>query len=1002
MDYDRWDAVLHHIFKQTQGDAWFRPQEDNLTSGVAVRINDDNPPEFRVFPYENASLEPFEAGVRLLNPVVAVKIRSAAVHAALAQVDSSETSLYIDANTCIQVLDTMMDLGSADKEQRAAFIRDERVLIVWASALDNIIPTCQDFDERLIKLLWRSRPVASNVSSFTSSAPNSIIGHSSPSSSLVNRPLQPEVASTPSSELAPAIGSTPKTAKKRTWYGKTVTVTKPSSPDSPSPRPTLVYAPIYNGLAAGLAFLFIGNGVRVLLWEFFMDGSFIRFALAAVLPLLYCVSLFFTLQILQNVTMAVGPIAHYHRNSKYYSAVAPPPIPATSSPNAQLKEPLPHITIQMPVYKESLETVLKPSIASLKVAMRTYALQGGTSSLFVFDDGLRAGMSVSDRNDRIRFYRDEGIGWCARPREGCPSESAASGDDPSDAEKGMFRKNSSAKGKGKGKAKEETFHRAGRFKKASNMNYGLSLTLCLERWLEVLLRERDEAKRTTAYPAPSLQQLVGEEQRMTEIGLAPTSPTATFNRKSVLSSYGMQYLNRDGDEMAWESSDSSPGGTPVIQQSAILSPMPRTPSAPLLSSSESPTPRTSTPSTESSTPTPHDDLEEQALQLALEDMYAQSGGKWKPWAANARAMRVGEIVLLVDSDTEVPEDCLRDAAREMHHSPSLAIIQHESDVMQVAHHYFENGIAYFTRRVNKCIGIACANGEVAPFVGHNAFLRWRAVQDAAFAAEKKKKKKEPEQEKMAQGSEMKIKIWSEWNVSEDFDMALRLLKKGYTIRWATYSNGGFKEGVSLTVDDELNRWQKYAYGCNEYVFTLISKPDDRQLTRVVVIIRLLFNPLIQWVYKGPISPQIRNFVWSNAPLHYKFSVMAYMFSYYGIACSILITLINYVFLGFQFPVDGFYMHSFEIWLAVTVVFTGSGSLAFTLVEYRLGHKKLISALLENLMWIPFFFFFFGGLSIPVSQAILAHLFSVNITWSATKKEVERSNFFKEIPKIVKR
>lgn len=48
------------------------------------------------------------------------------------------------------------------------------------------------------------------------------------------------------------------------------------------------------------------------------------------------------------------------------------------------------------------------------------------------------------------------------------------------------------------------------------------------------------------------------------------------------------------------------------------------------------------------------------------------------------------------------------------------------------------------------------------------------------------------------------------------------------------------------------------------------------------------------------------------------------------------------------------------------------------------------------------FFFFGGLSIPLSIAILAHLFSYNISWGATKKEVERSNFFKEIPKIAKR
>lgn len=48
------------------------------------------------------------------------------------------------------------------------------------------------------------------------------------------------------------------------------------------------------------------------------------------------------------------------------------------------------------------------------------------------------------------------------------------------------------------------------------------------------------------------------------------------------------------------------------------------------------------------------------------------------------------------------------------------------------------------------------------------------------------------------------------------------------------------------------------------------------------------------------------------------------------------------------------------------------------------------------------FFFFGGLSIHLSQALLAHMFSYNITWGATKKEVERSNFWLEGPKIIKR
>lgn len=47
------------------------------------------------------------------------------------------------------------------------------------------------------------------------------------------------------------------------------------------------------------------------------------------------------------------------------------------------------------------------------------------------------------------------------------------------------------------------------------------------------------------------------------------------------------------------------------------------------------------------------------------------------------------------------------------------------------------------------------------------------------------------------------------------------------------------------------------------------------------------------------------------------------------------------------------MHSFEIWLATTVVFFGSGNVGFTMLQYRLGEKALAWALLENLMWVPF-------------------------------------------------
>ena len=82
-------------------------------------------------------------------------------------------------------------------------------------------------------------------------------------------------------------------------------------------------------------------------------------------------------------------------------------------------------------------------------------------------------------------------------------------------------------------------------------------------------------------------------------------------------------------------------------------------------------------------------------------------------------------------------------------------------------------------------------------------------------------------------------------------------------------------------------------------------------------------------------------------------MLSYMFSYYGIAASALLALLNYLLLGWAFDVDGFYMHSFEIFLACIVVFPAAGNTAFTLFEYRLGQRDIFSGAIENFGYAPF-------------------------------------------------
>jgi cellulose synthase/poly-beta-1,6-N-acetylglucosamine synthase-like glycosyltransferase len=335
--------------------------------------------------------------------------------------------------------------------------------------------------------------------------------------------------------------------------------------------------------------------------------------------------------------------------------------------------------------------------------MQTYARQGGTSSIMICDDGMQI-LDSTLAAERRAYYADHDIGWIARP---------AHSNEP------------------------DGFKRAGRFKKASNMNYALKISLKLEKHLAKF--QSDENALSHARVTSQLNRAIKLQEKVQE--------ALEDNRASGSGSASPEMMGWT-DALAAAAQEGE--GEEDVEES----------------------------------------IEDLSVKAACEEVYKESGNRFRPWASHGRALRVGEIILIVDSDTMVPEDCLRDAAREMAESPEVGVIQHESDVMQVAHNYFENGIAHFTRTINHAISFACANGDVAAFVGHNAFLRWSAIQDVSFI--------DP-----ADGER---KIWSESNVSEDFDMALRLLLGGYMVRWASYSEGGFKEGVSLTADDELNRW----------------------------------------------------------------------------------------------------------------------------------------------------------------------------------------------------
>jgi hypothetical protein len=653
----------------------------------------------------------------------------------------------------VQILPTIDDLPRARKHQFAAFVASEGLLVVWDDDALHLIQRAKAIESELMELVWKA---GGDDDGDEKGGP------------IVEEPEVDEE----SGEL------------------------------KPEKRPVHLLNTWLVSMTLVLVTVSLGAAWRQLAIEVSVDNNYLRLALIALFPIQIFFTLFFAQVIVGCLAQIFGPIRQLTINSKFYSARPPPRLRSSV---------LPHVTVQCPVYKEGLSGVIAPTVKSIKQAMSTYELQGGSANMFVNDDGLQL-ISEEDRRARIEFYADHSIGWVARPKHG-----------------------------------ENGFLRRGKFKKASNMNFALMISCKVEEKLEAIQRTPD-----------------------------------------------------------WSQHD-----------------------------------------------------EAQAYERSLKEVLEEDGRAW----ADGN-IRVGDYILLIDSDTRVPADCLLDAVSEMELSPDVGIMQFSSGVMQVVHTYFENGITFFTNLIYSAIRYTVSNGDVAPFVGHNAILRWSAIQQVSYEDE--------------DGYE---KFWSESHVSEDFDMSLRLQCSGYIIRLAAWAGEGFKEGVSLTVYDELARWEKYAYGCNE----------------------LLFHPIRKWIWKGPFTPLFRRFLFSNIRFTSKITVVSYIGTYYAIGAAWIMTSVNYFIMGwFNGYLDKYYVDSWQVWFSIILVFNGLGNIALAVKRYRLGESTSLYALFENNNWTFQLAIFLGGLSLHVSQALLAHMFEIDMTWGATSKEAEFSNFFIEVPKVLKK
>lgn len=311
------------------------------------------------------------------------------------------------------------------------------------------------------------------------------------------------------------------------------------------------------------------------------------------------------------------------------------------------------------------------------------------------------------------------------------------------------------------------------------------------------------------------------------------------------------------------------------------------------------------------------------------------------------------LILLLDSDTRIPETCIIDMVPEiLEGGDKIGYLQHSMRAFSDQNKsLWQKMIFHSTNRIYKNIAVGTALGDIAPIVGHNVLLKWSCLRNVA--------------RQQNQNSQY-LHVWSEEKVSEDFDIFLRLAAGDIHGRYVVYCGEGFEEGISLSYVDELKKLTKFAFGACE----------------------LLFLPCNQWFKRGPISPTIIQFIQSkHIPFHCKLSTLYYLSTYIAFAAAFYFVLLESV-LTLVNPMwwDRYLLRTFDVMLSCLVVFLGVPTLTNFVFKWRVtGRPPFVSTVYSFGLGIIHGLFLVSCM-FPITLTTLCYFGDTDISWGATSKK----------------
>ena len=314
-----------------------------------------------------------------------------------------------------------------------------------------------------------------------------------------------------------------------------------------------------------------------------------------------------------------------------------------------------------------------------------------------------------------------------------------------------------------------------------------------------------------------------------------------------------------------------------------------------------------------------------------------------------------DLILIIDSDSNIsPEAVVKTVKKFI--DPNLAYLQYYTTPLSTStQNYFSKFISWYTENLyNVVFRICTRNGDISPLIGHNVIIRKSALDKICLDG----------------------KYWAENRVSEDFDLCVRLHNAGYYGKYVCNTEYPFGEGVSLSYDDEMDKYSKFAYGASE----------------------IMFNQVKDWCSKGVFTKSFRTFLKTDTvPMTSKIGVFGYLWTYFSISSAIPFTPFIFLTSCYVDSWELLFFNPFYAWIFLFCLFSVLSPFINSTVNKKTKNRCQLG---QELLLGLFYTLFYSGISYPIFVGVVSHLLDLNISWSTTNKNLEDTNRTKVVGDII--